>query len=156
MHIIPIEQTARHFHEPEIHSFAEIFPAGLQSHIAQENFLHDSRNYYIKAGKEFWKYESRTRFVPTIISKTKYLDLCASTKAIHDADLVKVDDKLWIPIHRADGDNWEEIGTAICTHTEPSRLFSVMVRGNFWLFDKGKKLIYVYRRKGKRRNTNAS
>ena len=147
MHIIPLEQTSRHFHEPELHSFDEIFPDGLQSHIAQENFLHDSRNCYIKAGKEFWKYESRTRFVPATVSRTKYLDLCASTETTHDAELLQIDDRLWIPIHRADGDNWEEIGTEICTHTEPPRLFPVMVRRNFWLFDTGKQLVYVYRKK---------
>ena len=147
MHIIPLEQTSRHFHEPEIHSFDEIFPTGLQAHIAQGNFLYDSRNCYIKADKEFWKYESRTRFVPTIISKTKYLDLCASTKTIHYADLTKIDDELWIPIHRVDGDNWEEIGTEICTHTKPPRLFPVMVRRNFWLFDADEQRVYVYRRR---------
>ena len=155
MHLIPLEQTSRSFHEPEIHPFAEIFPAELRAHIARENFLYNSQDCYIKAGDKFWKYEGRTRFVPKIISKTKYLDLSASTKEIHDAELVHTDDRLWIPTHRADGDNWEEIGTEICTHTEPPQLFPVMVRGNYWLFDTGKQLVYVYRKRFFRRNNIA-
>ena len=155
MHIISFEQTSKRFHEPEIHPFAAVFPAKLQAHIAQENFLYDSRDCYIKAGNDFWKYESRTLFVPKIISKTKYLDLCASTKAIHDAELVKIDDRLWLPIYRADGDNWEGIGTEICTHTESPQLFPVMVRSNFWLFDTGTQLVYVYRRRFFKRNNIA-
>ena len=146
MRIISLAQTSRRFREPEIHPFAEVFSAELQAHIARENFLYDVRDCYIRAGDEFWKYESRTRFVPKKISKTKYLDLCASTKAIHDADLVRIDDRQWIPIHRTAGDNWEEIGAEICTRTEPPQLFPVMVRGNFWLFDTEKQQVYVCRR----------
>lgn len=147
MHIIPFEQTSKRFHDPEIYPFVAVFPAKLQAHIAQENFLYDTRDCYIKAGNDFWKYESRTRFVPKRISKAKYLDLCISTKAVHDAELVKIDDRLWIPICRIDGDNWEEIGTEVCTHTKSPRLFPVMVRRNFWLFDADEQRVYVYRRR---------
>ena len=147
MHIIPLEQTSKRFHDPEIYPFAAVFSAELQTHIAQENFLYDSQDCYIKAGNDFWKYESQTRFVPAMISKTKYKDLCESTKAIFDAELVKIDDRLWIPICRIGGDNWEEIGAEICTRTDPPQLFPVMEGGNYWLFDTGTQRVYVYRRR---------
>ena len=147
MQIIDFEKSSKSFHAPEILRFADVFPAELWSFLTYNNFLYDNRDFYIKAGEKFWKYESRMSFVPVILSKEKYLDLSAGTKEFDNTGTVKIDDDLYIPIYCIGNDVWEEIGAAIHTPTVMEKLFTVMIRNNFWFIDRGKQLVHVYRRK---------
>ena len=147
MQIIDFEKSSKNFHDPEISRFADIFPAELWSFISHDNFLYDERDFYIKAGEKFWKYESRMSFVPVILSKEKYLDLSVGTKEFDNTGTVKIDDDLYIPIYCIGNDVWEEIGAAIHTPTTVGKLLAVMIRNNFWFIDKEKQLVYVYQRR---------
>ena len=147
MQIIDFEKSSKIFHAPEILRFADVFPAELLPFISHENFLYNERDFYIKAGEKFWKYESRMSFVPVILSKEKYLDLSVGTKEFDNTGTVKIDDDLYIPIYCIGNDVWEEIGAAIHTPTVMEKLLTVMIRNNFWFIDRGKQLVHVYRRK---------
>ena len=147
MQIIDFEKSSKNFHDPEILRFADVFPAELWSFISHDNFLYDERDFYIKAGEKFWKYESRMSFVPVILSKEKYLDLSAGTKEFDNTGTVKIDDDLYIPIYCIGNDVWEEIGTPIHTPTTVGKLLAVTIRNNFWFIDKEKQQVHVYRRK---------
>ena len=147
MQIIDFEKSSKSFHAPEILRFADVFPAELWSFLTHNNFLYDDRDFYIRAGEKFWKYESRMSFVPVILSKEKYLDLSAGTKEFDNTGTVKIDDDLYIPIYCIGNDVWEEIGAAIHTPTVMEKLLTVMIRNNFWFIDRGKQLVHVYRRK---------
>ena len=147
MQFIGFEKSSKSFHEPEILHFADIFPVELLPFISDDNFLYDVRNFYIKAGEKFWKYESRMNFVPVILSKETYLDLSASTKEFGNTGIVQINDDLYIPIYCIGNDVWEEIGTPIHTPTTVGKLLTVMIRNNFWFIDKEKQQVHVYRRK---------
>ena len=147
MQIIDFEKSSKIFHAPEILRFADVFPAELWSFLTHNNFLYDDRDFYIRAGEKFWKYESRMSFVPVILSKEKYLNLSAGTKEFDNTGTVKIDDDLYIPIYCIGNDVWEEIGAAIHTPTVMEKLLTVMIRNNFWFIDRGKQLVHVYRRK---------
>ena len=147
MQIIDFEKSSKSFHAPEILRFADVFPAELWSFLTHNNFLYDDRDFYIRAGEKFWKYESRMSFVPVILSKEKYLDLSVGTKEFDNTGTVKIDDDLYIPIYCIGNDVWEEIGAAIHTPTVMEKLLTVMIRNNFWFIDRGKQLVHVYRRK---------
>ena len=155
MQIIDFEKSSKCFQEPDIFRFSDIFPVELQPFISHDNFLYNNRDFYIKAEDKFWKYESRTRFVPKTISKKKYLDLCAGTKGFGNTGLYSTDDCLYIPIYHIGNDVWEEIGTSIHTGSKMNQLLTVMIRNNFWLFDSGKQLVYVYRRRFFKQNNIA-
>ena len=147
MQIIDFEKSSKSFHAPEILRFADVFPAELWSFLTYNNFLYDNRDFYIRAGEKFWKYESRMNFVPVILSKETYLDLSASTKEFGNTGIVQINDDLYIPIYCIGNDVWEEIGTPIHTPTTVEKLLTVMIRNNFWFIDKEKQLVYVYREK---------
>ena len=147
MQIIDFEKSSKSFHAPEILRFADVFPAELCFFLTHNNFLYDDRDFYIRAGEKFWKYESRMNFVPVILSKEKYLDLSAGTKEFDNTGTVKIDDDLYIPIYCIGNDVWEEIGAAIHTPTTVGKLLAVMIRNNFWFIDKEKQQVHVYRRK---------
>ena len=147
MQIIDFEKSSKIFHDPEILRFADIFPAELWSFISHDNFLYDERDFYIRAGEKFWKYESRMSFVPVILSKETYLDLSASTKEFGNTGIVQINDDLYIPIYCIGNDVWEEIGAEIHTPTAIKNLLAVMIRNNFWFIDKEKQLVYVYQRR---------
>ena len=147
MQIIDFEKSSKIFHDPEILRFADVFPAELWSFLTHNNFLYDDRDFYIRAGEKFWKYESRMNFVPVILSKEKYLDLSASTKEFGNTGIVQINDDLYIPIYCIGNDVWEEIGTPIHTPTTVGKLLTVMIRNNFWFIDKEKQQVHVYRRK---------
>ena len=147
MQIIDFEKSSKSFYDPEILRFADVFPAELLPFISHDNFLYDDRDFYIKAGENFWKYESRMNFVKMTLSKEKYLDLCASTKEFGNTGIVQIDDNLYIPIYSIGNDVWEEIGTPIHTSAVMEQLITVMIRNNFWLIDTGKRLVHGYRRK---------
>ena len=87
------------------------------------------------------------KFVPATVSQVKYLDLCANTKGFDNTGLYSTDDSLWIPIYNIGNDVWEEIGTYIHTDSKQNQVIVDIIRNNIWLFDKGKKLIYVYRKR---------
>ena len=110
-------------------------------------FLYDERDFYIRAGEKFWKYESRMSFVPVVLSEEKYLDLSAGTKEFDNTGVVQIDDNLYIPIYCIGNDVWEEIGAEIHTPTAIKNLLAVMIRNNFWFIDKEKQLVYVYQRR---------
>ena len=147
MQIIDFEKSSKNFHDPEISRFADIFPAELWSFISHDNFLYDERDFYIRAGEKFWKYESRMSFVPVVLSEEKYLDLSAGTKEFDNTGVVQIDDNLYIPIYCIGNDVWEEIGAEIHTPTAIKKLLAVMIRNNFWFIDKEKQLVYVYQRR---------
>ena len=147
MQFIGFEKSSKSFHAPEILRFADVFPAELWSFLTYNNFLYDNRDFYIRAGEKFWKYESRMNFVPVILSKETYLDLSASTKEFGNTGIVQINDDLYIPIYCIGNDVWEEIGTPIHTPTTVEKLLTVMIRNNFWFIDKEKQLVYVYREK---------
>ena len=147
MQIIDFEKSSKNFHDPEILRFADVFPAELWSFISHDNFLYDTKDFYIRAGEKFWKYESRMSFVPVVLSEEKYLDLSAGTKEFDNTGVVQIDDNLYIPIYCIGNDVWEEIGAEIHTPTAIKNLLSVMIRNNFWFIDKEKQLVYVYQRR---------
>lgn len=147
MQIIDFEKSSKSFHAPEILRFADVFPAELLPFISHENFLYNDRDFYIRAGEKFWKYESRMNFVPVILSKETYLDLSASTKEFGNTGIVQINDDLYIPIYCIGNDVWEEIGTPIHTPTTVGKLLTVMIRNNIWFIDKEKQQVHVYRRK---------
>ena len=147
MQIIDFEKSSKSFHAPEILRFADVFPAELWSFLTHNNFLYDDRDFYIRTGEKFWKYESRMSFVPVILSKEKYLDLSAGTKEFDNTGTVKIDDDLYIPIYCIGNDVWEEIGIPIHTPTTVGKLLTVMIRNNLWFIDKEKQQVHVYRRK---------
>ena len=147
MQIIDFEKSSKNFHDPEILRFADVFPAELWSFISHDNFLYDTKDFYIRAGEKFWKYESRMSFVPVVLSEEKYLDLSAGTKEFDNTGVVQIDDNLYIPIYCIGNDVWEEIGAEIHTPTAIKKLLAVMIRNNFWFIDKEKQLVYVYQRR---------
>ena len=149
MQIIDFEKSSKCFQAPDIYRFSDVLPVELQPYISHDNFLYDDRDFYIKAGDKFWKNEGRMKFVPATVSQEKYLDLCASTetKGFGNTGLYSTDDSLWIPIYHIGNDVWEEIGTSLHTGSKMNQLLTVMIRNNFWLFDSGKQLVYVYRRR---------
>ena len=147
MRIIDFEKSSKCFQAPDIYRFSDVLPVELQPYISHDNFLYDDRNFYIKAEDKFWKYESRMKFVPATVSQVKYLDLCANTKGFDNTGLYSTDDSLWIPIYNIGNDVWEEIGTYIHTDSKQNQVIVDIIRNNIWLFDKGKKLIYVYRKR---------
>ena len=110
-------------------------------------FLYDERDFYIRAGEKFWKYESRMSFVPVVLSEEKYLDLSAGTKEFGNTGIVQIDDNLYILIYCIGNDVWEEIGAEIHTPTAIKNLLAVKIRNNFWFIDKEKQLVYVYQRR---------
>ena len=117
MQIIDFEKSSKNFHDPEVLRFADIFPAELWSFISHDNFLYDERDFYIRAGEKFWKYESRMSFVPVVLSEEKNLDLSAGTKEFGNTGIVQIDDNLYILIYCIGNDVWEEIGAEIHTPT---------------------------------------
>ena len=147
MQIIDFEKSSKNFHDPEILRFADVFPAELWSFISHDNFLYDTKDFYIRAGEKFWKYESRMSFVPVVLSEEKYLDLSAGTKEFGNTGIVQIDDNLYILIYCIGNDAWEEIGAEIHTPTAIKNLLAVMIRNNFWFIDKEKQLVYVYQRR---------
>lgn len=146
MQIIDFEKSLKNFHDQEILRFADIFPAELWSFISHKNFLYDERDFYIRAGEKFWKYQSRMSFVPVELSEEKCFDLSAGTKEFDNTGTVKIDDNLYIPIYCIGNDVWEEIGVTIHTSTVMEKLLTVLIRNNFWLIDTGKQQVHVYRR----------